>query len=120
MLHLFLCCKLTLHTPSLRIHRKVESFTKRPYKTEIKYKIRKVALVEMTEDETHCIAHHKEHMGISLNMTEASFLAERNLMLKSMISDVYPMTFYSSQLENKSVSFHCNCSKTKCIIRIYK
>lgn len=42
----------------------------------------------MTEDETHCISHHKEHMGISLNMTEVSFLAARNLMLKSMISNV--------------------------------
>lgn len=111
---------LTVHTPSLRIHRKVESFIERPYKTEVKYKIRKVAVVEMTEDETHCIVHHKEHMGIGLNITEVSFLAARNLMLKSVISNVYSMAFYSSQLQNKSVPFHCNCSKIKCILCIYK
>lgn len=112
--------KLTLYTPSLRIHRKVKSFIERPYKTEVKYKIRKAAVVEMTEDETHCISHHKEHMGIGLNMAEVSFLVARSLMLKSVISSVYPMTFYSSQLKNKSVPFHCNCSKIKSIIRIYK
>lgn len=108
----FLCCKLILHIPSLRLHRKVDFFIERPYKTEVKYKIRKVALVEMTEDETHCISHHKEHMRICLNTTKVSFLAERILMLKSIRTNVWPMTFTLSSYSINQLHFTVTAPKS--------
>lgn len=108
----FLCCKLILHIPFLRIHGKVDSFIERPYKTEVKYKIRKVALLEMTEDETHCILHHKEHMGICLNKTGVSFLAARNLMLKSIRTNVCLMTFTLSSYSINQLHFAVTAPKS--------
>lgn len=109
---IFFCCKLILHIPSLRIHGKVDFFIERPYKTEVKYKIRKLALEEMTEDETHCISHHKEHMRICLNTTKMSFLAERNLMLKSIRTNVWPMTFTLSSYSINQLHFTVTAPKS--------
>lgn len=74
--------------------------------------MRKVALVEMTEDETHCVSHHKEHMRICLNKTEVSFLVARNLMLKSIRTNVCSMTFTLSSYSVNQLHFTVTASKS--------